>query len=98
MVVMQRAKLRTPKCAHNRRPAGMTIAPLNNERPIQLQQGDLVMLWTIFVMLLVRSRPGWCEGIGGALIHIAPVVGLFIRITNLVTGAGAVYLPFSDKT
>src|ERR1051326_4431217 len=98
MVVMQRAKLRTPKCAHNRRPAGMTIAPLTTERPIQIQQGDLVMLWTICVILLVLWLLGLIGHIGGGLIHILLVVAVVILIINLVSGRRAVLLPFSAKT
>jgi len=49
-------------------------------------QGEVNMLWTIFVVLVILWLLGFSLHIGGGLIHLLLVVGLVILVINLVSG------------
>ena len=70
--------------------AGMSIAPIPVTSPIEIQEGDLLMLWTILVILLVLWLVGLLSNVGGGLIHLLLVVAVVVLVINLVTGRRAV--------
>ena len=47
---------------------------------------ELVMLWTIIVILGILWLLGFTLHIGGGLIHILLVIALIMLVLNLVTG------------
>ena len=52
---------------------------------------EVVMIWTIFVVLLVLWALGFFAfHVGGGLIHLLLVVALVVLIFNLVSGRRAV--------
>jgi RNA polymerase-binding transcription factor DksA len=58
-----------------------------SERPLVLAAWkELLMLWTVFIVLLVLWLLGFTFSVGGGLIHLLLVVALVILVFNLVTG------------
>jgi hypothetical protein len=55
-----------------------------------LSKGDLNMLWTILVILLVLWLVGLLAHVGGGLIHLLLVIAAIVLIINLLTGRRAV--------
>jgi len=53
-------------------------------------KGEVNMLWTIFVILLVMWALGFGFHIAGGLIHILLVVALVVLVINLVSGRRSV--------
>jgi hypothetical protein len=53
-------------------------------------QGDPIMLWTIFAILLVLWLLGFSFHIAGSLIHILLVIAIIVAVINLVGGRRAV--------
>ena len=51
-----------------------------------LNQGDVVMLWTIFAVLIILWLLGFSLSIGGSLIHLLLVVALVVIVINLFNG------------
>jgi len=51
-----------------------------------LSQGECIMLWTVFVVLLILWFLGFHFAIGGGLIHILLVIALIVLVYNLFTG------------
>ena len=47
---------------------------------------EVVMLWTILVVLLIMWILGFSMHIGGGLIHLLLVVGLVVLVINLLSG------------
>ncbi|MFZ0479159.1 MAG: lmo0937 family membrane protein [Terriglobales bacterium] len=54
------------------------------------QSKEIIMLWTIFVVLLILWLLGFSLHIAGGLIHLLLVVALVILVINLVSGRRAV--------
>jgi hypothetical protein len=50
------------------------------------EQRDVIMLWTIFVVLLILWLLGFSFHVGGGLIHLLLVVGLVVLVINLLSG------------
>lgn len=50
------------------------------------RKGDLIMLWTIVVILFVLWLLGFTMSVGGGLIHTLLVIALVIVVFNLITG------------
>jgi hypothetical protein len=48
--------------------------------------GEVYMLWTIFVIVLVMWILGFSFHVAGGLIHLLLLIALGILIFNLVTG------------
>ena len=55
-----------------------------------LEKGDLIMLWTILVILLVLWLLGVVGHVGGNLIHLLLVIAAVVLVVNLLTGRRAV--------
>jgi len=53
-------------------------------------KGDLNMLWTILVILLVLWLVGLLGHIGGGLIHLLLVIAAIVLVINLLSGRRAV--------
>jgi hypothetical protein len=68
----------------------MDVAPLPSVSQGKLTEGDLEMLWTILVILLVLWLIGLLSNVGGGLIHLLLVVAVVVLVINLVTGRRAV--------
>lgn len=47
---------------------------------------EMIMLWTVFVVILVLWLLGFSLHLGGGLIHLLLVIALVVLIFNLVTG------------
>jgi hypothetical protein len=47
---------------------------------------EIIMLWTIFVVLLVLWLLGFSLHVAGGLIHLLLVVALVVLVINLFTG------------
>ena len=47
---------------------------------------EMIMLWTVFVVILVLWLLGFSFHLGGGLIHLLLVIALVVLIFNLVTG------------
>jgi Flp pilus assembly protein TadB len=47
---------------------------------------EVLMLWTVVVVLLILWLLGFSLHIGGALIHLLLVVGLVVLVVNLLSG------------
>ena len=50
------------------------------------ERRDVIMLWTIFVVLLILWLLGFSFHVGGGLIHLLLVVGLVVLVINLLSG------------
>ena len=50
------------------------------------RKGDLVMLWTIVVILFVLWLLGFSMHVGGALIHALLVIAIVVVIVNVFRG------------
>jgi hypothetical protein len=50
---------------------------------------EIIMLWTIFVVLLILWLLGFSLHVAGGLIHLLLVVALVILVINLVGGRGS---------
>jgi fatty acid desaturase len=50
------------------------------------EQRDVIMLWTIFVVLVILWLLGFSLHVGGGLIHLLLVVGLVVLVINLLSG------------
>jgi hypothetical protein len=48
--------------------------------------GEVDMLWTIFVVLVILWLLGLSLHVGGSLVHLLLVVGLVILVINLLSG------------
>ena len=79
--------------------AGMVVALLNRKlkRPTLSvfkhrisHGGNVKMLWTILVILLVLWLLGLLTHVGGGLIHLLLVVAVVVLVINLLTGRRAV--------
>jgi hypothetical protein len=51
-----------------------------------LGDGEVDMLWTVFVLLLILWLLGFSLHVGGSLIHLLLVVGLVVLVVNLLSG------------
>ena len=51
-----------------------------------VSEGDQLMLWTVFVVLLVLWLLGFSMHVAGGLIHILLVVALVVLVINLLSG------------
>jgi hypothetical protein len=51
-----------------------------------LQDKEMNMLWTIFVVLLILWLLGFSLHVAGGLIHLLLVVALVVLVINLVSG------------
>jgi hypothetical protein len=51
-----------------------------------LNQGDVVMLWTIFAVLIILWLLGFSLHVAGGLIHLLLVVALVMLVVKLVSG------------
>jgi uncharacterized membrane protein len=51
-----------------------------------LKEGDVKMLWTILVVLLILWLIGFSTGVVGNLIHLVLVIALVLLVINLITG------------
>ena len=51
-----------------------------------LNQGDVVMLWTIFAVLVILWLLGFSLHVAGGLIHLLLVVALVMLVVKLVSG------------
>jgi Family of unknown function (DUF5670) len=56
----------------------------NSSAPVE--HGEVDMLWTVFVVLLILWLLGFSLHIGGGLIHLLLVVGLVVLVINLLSG------------
>jgi hypothetical protein len=54
-----------------------------------MSKGDIDMLWTIFVVILVLWLLGFSLHIAGGLIHLLLVVALVVLVINLLSGRGS---------
>jgi 4-hydroxybenzoate polyprenyltransferase len=50
------------------------------------RKGDLIMLWTIVVVLFALWLLGFSMSVGGGLIHALLVIALIIVVFNLISG------------
>jgi hypothetical protein len=48
--------------------------------------GEIAMLWTIFVILVVLWLLGFSFHIAGGLIHLLLVIAVIVLIFNLISG------------
>lgn len=51
---------------------------------------EIIMLWTIFVVILILWLLGFSLHIAGGLIHLLLVVALVVLVINLLSGRSAV--------
>jgi hypothetical protein len=47
---------------------------------------EIIMLWTIFVVLLILWLLGFSLHVAGSLIHLLLVVALVVLVVNLLSG------------
>jgi hypothetical protein len=47
---------------------------------------EIIMLWTIFVVLLILWLLGFGLHVAGSLIHLLLVVALVVLVVNLLSG------------
>jgi hypothetical protein len=59
-------------------------------RVLTNEHREVVMLWTIFVVLVILWLLGFGLHVGGSLIHLLLVVGLVILVINLLSGRRSV--------
>ena len=52
-------------------------------------QGEVHMLWTVFVIILVLWLLGFSFHIAGSLIHLLLVIAVIVLIFNLLSGRRA---------
>jgi Flp pilus assembly protein TadB len=53
---------------------------------VRARELEVLMLWTVVVVLLILWLLGFSLHIGGALIHLLLVVGLVVLVVNLLSG------------
>jgi hypothetical protein len=51
-----------------------------------LAKGEITMLWTIILLLVVLWLLGLLGGVGGNLIHLLLVIAAVVLIFQLITG------------
>jgi hypothetical protein len=51
---------------------------------------EIIMLWTIFIVVLILWLLGFSLHIAGGLIHLLLVVALVVLVINLLSGRSAV--------
>jgi len=67
-------------------PSGLELRSLVAQTSAEPLQGERIMLWTIFVILVILWLLGFSFHIGGGLIHILLVIAVIVLVYNLLTG------------